>query len=559
MTLEHARAVADAAKAELGKNDATKDAKHMHRTAVLDAVDGFAVMARDCPVEWHRFIQGMPSMGLSADVAGLKATVNAILTAERRAKAVQRKEAVTSVPKPSAQIERLTDLGNGRRFVRLEGKNFRYCSTTAAGGWLRWTGQRWEPDDTGAHARAAKRIPDSIRADADRVARVARDSATGDPDVAAEKAYGECMAWADASESAGGLDAIIRVAKTEKELVVRRAELDADPWTFNTPAGTLSLRTGEVRPNRREDLLTQIGGVGYDPAATCPRWARFVLEIMDGDPEMAAYLQRIVGYAMVGEVREAAFFIFWGNGRNGKGTFVERIRKVLGSYACNTPTSTFVNRRDGIPNDLAALDGRRMVTMSESEGGAPLEEALVKQVTGGDPMTARFMRGEFFDFIPVFTPILSTNNKPVVKGMDPAIWSRLHMVPFTVSFVGREDLDLKHALDAELPGILNWCLDGLADWRDNGLKVPAKATAAGLVYRAEMDVVGRFLEDCTRPSTVDNADNTELYRAFVKWSQDNGEREKSQRWLTQALQNRNMEQVCASRKYWRGVELLTSK
>lgn len=560
MTAADARKVVQAARLELGTGDATREHRAACERSLTAAREGFAEMAKESPAEWTGVQSDMVVWGIREGVRDAlgKAVAAIVAQSAKNAKAAK-KSAPVLTPPDAPGIERLTDLGNARRFVRLEGKNFRFCSTTAAGGWLRWTGQRWEPDDTGAHARAAKRIPDCIRADADRAARLARDSASGDPDVAAEKAYGECMAWADSTESAGGLDAIIRVARTEQELIVRRPELDADPWTFNTPTGTLSLRSGEVHPNRRSDLLTQIGGVGYDPTATCLRWARFVLEIMDGDAEMVAYLQRIVGYAMVGEVREAAFFIFWGNGRNGKGTFVERIRKVLGTYACNTPTGTFVNRRDGIPNDLAALDGRRLVTMSESSDGAPLEEALVKQVTGGDPMTARFMRGEFFDFIPVFTPILSTNNKPVVKGMDPAIWARLHMVPFTVSFVGREDHDLKHVLDAELPGILNWCLDGLADWRDNGLKVPAKAKAAGLVYRAEMDVVGRFLEDCTRPSTVENADNTELYRAFVRWSQDNGEREKSQRWLTQAMQNRQLEQVCASRKYWRGIELLASK
>lgn len=544
--------------AELGTGDATREQQRAHTRALAAARDGFAEIARADPAEWAGMYADLARLGIRADMLAIKQAVAAIVAqAERRDKVERKAARVTEVPDcQGPEIERLTDLGNARRFVRLEGRNFRYCSTTAAGGWLRWTGQRWEPDDTGAHARAAKRIPDSIRADADRAARSARGSADGDPDVAAEKAFGECMAWADQTESAGALDALIRVAKTEAPLIVRRTELDADPWTFNTPAGTMSLRSGEVHPNRREDLLTQIGGVGYDPAATCPRWARFVSEIMDGDAEMVSYLQRIVGYAMVGEVREAAFFIFWGSGRNGKGTFVERIRKVLGTYACNTPTTTFVNRRDGIPNDLAALDGKRLVTMSESDSGAALEEGLVKQVTGGDPMTARFMRGEFFDFIPVFTPILSTNNKPVVKGMDPAIWSRLHLVPFVVSFEGREDHGLKHALDAELPGILNWCLDGVADWRDHGLKVPAKAKAAGVGYRSEMDVVGRFLEDRTRPSTVENADNTDLYRAFVTWCQDNGEREKSQRWLTQALQNRRLEQVCASRKYWRGLELL---
>lgn len=464
-------------------------------------------------------------------------------------------------PDTDRALERLTDLGNARRFVASQGRDFRWCPSTGHGGWLHWTGSRWEPDEGGAAVRAAKRVSRVVRGEVARagaeataraIAKAEQTGATVDG-KAAEKAIASHLAWADTSEGVSRIDAVLTVARTEPEIVVRRDQLDADLWTFNTPTATLDLKNGSVRPNRREDLLMHVGGVGYDPNARCPRWAKFVDEVMDGDQEMVAYLQRIAGYCMVGVIREAAFFIFWGGGRNGKGTFVERIRKVLGSYAANTPTSTFVARRDGVPNDLAALVGKRMVSLSESEEGARLEEALVKQVTGKDPVSCRFMRAEWFDFVPQFTPILSCNDKPVVKGMGAATWGRLHLVPFVVSFEGREDLGLADALDAESAGILNWCLDGLAEWRDTGLRPPEKAKQAGRAYRGEMDIIGRFLEDRVESSPFGTVGNGDMYRAFVTWCTDNGERERSQRWLTQHLSARGYEQD--SRRAWLKVGL----
>jgi putative DNA primase/helicase len=471
-------------------------------------------------------------------------------------------------PGPDDALERLTDLGNARRFVRRYGADFRWCPTTPHGGWLHWSGAHWKPDEGGHSGRAAKGISRVVRGEAARAGVEARAFSLAHPvadisadDVAAaaakaeRQAVGAHMAWADTSESLGRLDAVLSVARTEEAIIVRRDQLDADLWLFNTPAGTLDLRNGAASPNRREDLLMHIGGTAYDAAARCARWEQFVREVMDGDEEMVRYLQRIAGYCMVGVVREAAFFIFWGGGRNGKGTFVERIRKVLGTYASNTPTSTFVARRDGVPNDLAALVGKRMVTLSEVEEGARLEESLVKQVTGKDPVSARFMRAEYFDFVPQFTPILSCNDKPVVKGMGPATWSRLHLVPFVVSFEGREDLGLADDLDAESAGILNWCLDGLADWRDNGLRPPGKAKLAGATYRSEMDIIGRFMEDRIEVSPLGCITNGDLYRAFVGWCDENGERDKSQRWLTQHMTGRGHLQKAGTRS-WPGLALV---
>ena len=554
--LAEARAMCARSLSALYADQTTRDERQAIGRELAGSVDLLAELPRAEWVTWCAAAE--QAGGFAAAVKSLKSAVKAHQDDAAHAAKAARK----AKPEPTEQrdhaLDRCTDLGNAKRFVRHVGRDYRWCPTTAHGGWLHWSGARWEPDAAKASARAAKSLSRVIRGEAPRAAQEARDSCRyGDPDDAAETAYAEWMTWADTSENAARLEAILSVTATEPEIIVKAEHLDADPWLFNAPNATLELRSGQVRENRREDLLMHVGGVPYDPTAACPRWAQFVHEIMGGDLEMVAYLQRIAGYCMVGVVREAAFFIFWGSGRNGKGTFVERIRKVLGTYAADTAPDTFVGRKSGgIPNDIAALVGKRMVTMSEIEEGAKLEESLVKRVTGKDPVTARFMRAEFFSFIPSFTPILSCNDKPVVKGMGPATWGRLHLVPFTRSWEGREDLGLADDLDKEAAGILNWCLDGLAAWRDHGLAVPEKAKLAGEAYRAEMDIVGRFLEECTAQSTIASCENADLYNAFTAWLAENGEFKRSHRWLTQQLKNRKYELVDGHRRTWRGLVIV---
>lgn len=579
---------------DIGPNPACVRAKDLLRRAVTpntedrtairqelsSATADFAVLAKSEPGAWESFL-----VQLSA-IQGFGALARDL----RRAVKAAKREAETVVPaiveQPSIQeknwplegvaLERLTDLGNARRFVLAVGRDVRWCAPFPFDGWLTWTGSRWAHDETGAAMRLAKRIPRFIRAEAPRALREAAERAGGDA-KAGRKAYAEWTEHADHSESATRLQAILIVARTEPEIVVARDRFDVNPLRFNTPTGTVYLDTGVVYPCARGDLLMHEAGTGYNPSATCPRWEAFVLQIMDGDVEMVAYLQRIAGYCLLGELREPAFFIFWGSGRNGKGTFVERLRKVLGTYAANTPTSTFVDRKDGsIPNDLAALAGKRLVTLSESEEGERLEESLVKQLTGGDPITARFMRGEFFEFKPVCKPILSTNDKPAIRGIGPALRARLHLVPFTVSFEGREDFTLGKSLDEESSGILNWCLQGLdmylhgdetapEGWRRKpGLHKPQKVNDAVTEYMAEMDLLGRFLAERVKvlsPIERENragANNTDLYASFKEWCLDGGERPRSQRWLTMELKSRNFEQSRDGARNWPGLELVVS-
>ena len=519
-----------------------------------ESLADLAELAAAHPLEWGQFTITLAAVeGMTEPCRRLERAVKAAMM---RPQVVEYREDTTAEwPLAGVELQRLTDLGNARRWVQRYGRDYHWCADSSHGGWIAWTGSRWQPDRKNRAHHDAKAMSDLVRAEAARAAREAQEKEGGE---AGAMAYKEWMQWAQASEAGPRIRSVLDIAHSDPLVSIDIDAFDQDPMLFNTPGETLQLYPGEVRPHRREDLLMHQGGVAFDPNARADRWAEFVLEIMGGDVEMAAYLQRIAGYCMTGVLREPAFFIFHGNGRNGKGTFVERIRKVLGTYAANTPTSTFLAKNDGgIPNDVAALKGRRMVTMSETESGAKLEEALVKQVTGKDPVSARFMRGEFFDFIPLFKAILQTNHQPTVKNMDDGIWSRIFLVPFNVSFKGREDTTLDAKLDVELPGILNWMLDGVIEWKEKGLSPPERAVKAVAKYKEDMDVIARFLEDCTIRSSMDSTTNPEMFAAWKEWCQENNEREGSQRNFTQRMEARgDLVHSKASGRPWEGIKLL---
>jgi len=304
----------------------------------------------------------------------------------------------------------LSELGNARRLVMLHGEDMRHCASLPGTGWLLWDGSRWAPDLTGQIMRWAKTLPDVLRAEAER------------------------RGWAQRCEAARTLSNSLTLLRTESTVPVTVQQLDADPWLLGTPGASVDLRTGVGREPARGDMMTRLTGVGYDRDAECPLWEAFLLDVMAGQPEMVAYLQRAVGYSLVGSTDEQVLLVLHGSGANGKSTFLETIRAVAGDYTRNVPADSLVGRREGtIPNDLAMLQGARFVTASETAENRPLDEALVKALTGGEPVTARYLNREFFEFQPQFTIWLATNHKPRVKGTDHGIWRRIHLVPFSVT------------------------------------------------------------------------------------------------------------------------------
>ncbi len=350
----------------------------------------------------------------------------------------------------------------------------------------------------------------------------------------------ELAKWARSSESRGRIQAMIELAKSEAAIPVSPTQLDADAWLLNCANGTIDLRIAKLSPHRREDLNTKIVPVEYDPEARCPLFKEFLRQILKNNSELINFLQRSIGYALTGSTVEQVLFILWGGGANGKSTFLEVIRAVLCEYGRTADAALLMHKNhDGVRNDVARLAGARFVSTSETEAGRHLAEVLVKQLTGGDKVAARFLYSEFFEFDAQFKLFLTTNHKPVIRGTDNAIWRRIRLVPFEVTIPQeKQDRELPLKLRAELQGILAWAVRGCLRWQKSGLGQPEKVSTATAAYREEMDVIGTFLKDCCAVKKDARVAPANLYAAYKKWCEASGERPLTQQKLGTALEDR---------------------
>jgi putative DNA primase/helicase len=284
--------------------------------------------------------------------------------------------------------------------------------------------------------------------------------------------------------------------------------------------GTLDLSTGKLREARREDLITRATDVPYDPLATAPRWERFLYEVFGGDSEIIEYVQRAVGYSLTGDTREQCFFLLCGSGANGKTTFLETIVRLLGTHASTAAFSAFLvqHNQGGPRNDLAALCGARFVKAAEAEHKARLDEAVMKQLTGEDTISVRFLFREVFEYRPQFKIWLATNHKPAIWETSDAIWRRIKLIEFNRQFAGLlADVALRRKLQMELPGILAWAVRGCLEWQKYGLREPQRISRATLGYRQESDQVGRFFKDRCDLQPARQTPAKELYDDYVLW------------------------------------------
>jgi len=434
-----------------------------------------------------------------------------------------------------------TDLGNARLFADLYAEDLRYSPGM---GWLIWDGKRWSRDELGSVMERAKALTDWLV-----------QKAGSFRDVKMQMAV---MAHALSSQSSRAIKAMVELAQSETHLAVASSAFDVDPWLFNCLNGTLDLRTGQLRKHRREDLLTKIAGCRFDPLAACPLWEKFLGRVFAGDLELMGFLQRAAGYTLTGSTCEHVLFVLYGTGLNGKTTLLELIRAILGDYVMQADFNTFLERRqDGPRNDLARLKGARMVTAVEAGAGRTLAEAVVKQATGGDTITARFLYHELFEFVPEFKLFLATNHKPLIKGSDYGIWRRIRLLPFGVTIPPEErDRNLIEKLKTELPGILAWMVRGCQEWQRVGLQEPEMVVEATENYRTEMDVLGDFLETCCVLRANASVLATPLYTAYRIWAEDNGERVMSKRSFGMRLSERRFQKAKSNGiVIWLGIEL----
>jgi putative DNA primase/helicase len=444
-----------------------------------------------------------------------------------------------------------SDYTNACALVRDHGRDLRYCWPWKK--WLRWTGSYWRADETGAVRQKAKQVIKRLAGNAEHL-----------EDDSAVKAL---MKHVKTSLSMAATKAMIESAQDETDIPILPEDLDTNPWLLNCANGTLDLQTGLLRPHDRSDLLTRLIHTAYDPGATCPTWEIFLWRIMGGtmipddqdtstDELMAReradiraralidFLQKAIGYSLTGDISEQCLFVFHGEGANGKSTLLELLQALLGDYAQSTPSASLLAKEhhEDIPNDIARLRGARLVTAVEIGEGKRLNEELIKRLTGGDTITARFLHAEFFDFKPVFKLFIACNHLPAIRGTDRAIWRRVRLIPFTVTIPDDEqDKDLAAKLNAELPGILAWAVRGCLAWRRDGLGTPDVVRAATQDYRASQDVIGRFIDErCLRNSQVRVKAST-LYDAYKKWCEAGGEYAVSSRELGIKLSERGLE------------------
>jgi putative DNA primase/helicase len=458
--------------------------------------------------------------------------------------------------KLGAWPRRSTDLGNAGRLIRGFGPDLRYC--TALKSWMYWEGGVWTADTTQRIYEYARRTIEGIWEDA--------------RDMRFDKEHRQALAkWAASSERRGSIESMIALAQHESGVPISTADLDTNDWIFVVPNGTLDLadeawRSGcgplPLRPHERRHLSTQSSPVEYDPHAGCPRWLEF-LDVVLGDqqgsarPDLVRFVQKAVGYTLTGSCREHCLFILHGTGRNGKSTFLETLRAVIGTYSRSSQFTTFLEQphNAGPRNDLARLRGARFVTAIETDHSKKLAESVIKQITSDDTITARFLYKEPFEFRPKLKLWLAANHLPQIVGVDEGIWRRIRTVPFDVRIPDDQvDRSLSAKLRAEYPGILKWALEGCRMWlRDGGLEPPASVVEAIQDYKRWMDRIGEFLETECLIGAEHSCSSRALYRRYHEYCEESKCRPLSKNVFSMRLLERDLKTEKLDKVKRRGV------
>lgn len=404
------------------------------------------------------------------------------------------------------------DTGNAKRFTDAYGEVIRYSYIRK--NWYFYDGKIWLIDQQGMIKNIADKVIEKMKNEPIHVM-------DGVDEEEATKAFNKHL---KSSRGSNGKTNMIK--ESEHLLPIKPHEFDNELDLFNVQNGYLDLRTGKLHNHDKTKFFTKISSVEYTDKIDCPLWIEFLNQIFDGNQELIEYMQRAVGYSLSGSTEEQMMFILYGNGRNGKSVFLDIITEIFGNYATNIQPQTIMVKQQssGANSDIARLDGARLVTTTEPNEGVRLDEGLVKQLTGGDKVTARFLYENEFDFMPQFKLWMATNHKPIIRGTDDGIWRRMAIIPFTVQ-IPKEKVDkrLKHKLRRELKAILHWAVEGYIKWRENGLPEPQVIKDQRDEYRTEMDAVEAFIEECCNRGTNLEVQAKDLYQAYREWAGDNGQ------------------------------------
>lgn len=431
---------------------------------------------------------------------------------------------------------RLTELGNAERIAHEYGHVIKYVSDM---GWLIWDGKRWKLDTKKEIERITAKVLRSLYKSED-------ESETK---------------WARMCERRN-----IRMNSIKDLMPLvpgERQDFDRHKYLLNVENGIVDLQTGKLQPHDRELGLTKITNVSFDEKAKCPEWLNFLEQIFQGDKELIEYMQRLIGYSLTGEITEQIMVFMIGGGSNGKSTFINTIKDLMGEYGKQAKSDTFIKKKEtGANNDIARLVGARFVSAIESEDGEQLSESFVKQITGGEPVLARFLRQEYFEFVPEFKVFFTTNHKPVIKGVDEGIWRRVRLVPFNLQLPKeKRDKKLPEKLSLEMSGILNWAIEGCLKWQQSGLNDPAIVMKATGDYKEEMDILGPFLFERCYIAENQKISAKELYEVYSNWCFQNGEFALKNRAFYRALETKGLkkERGAGNKFFIHGVTLQERK
>jgi P4 family phage/plasmid primase-like protien len=417
------------------------------------------------------------------------------------------------------------------QFARLHSDKLKYCHHRGA--WYEWTGTYWRIEETRLAFDWCRTLCRKLNTE-------------GKTSIA----------------KAGTAASVEKFAQADRAFAVTSNIWDRDSWLLGTPGGTVDLRTGELKTSRQSDYITKQTLIAPSEDCSAPRWFQFLHEATRGDTQLIHFLWQMSGMCLTGSIREHALFFIYGDGGNGKGTFLNVLISILNNYATTAAMDTFTaSKSERHSTDLAMLRGARLVTASETEAGKSWAEAKVKQLTGGDPITARFMRKDNFTYLPEFKLVIIGNYKPVLRNVDDAAKRRFNIIPF-VHRPAKKDLQLDEKLREEYPAILRWMIDGCLDWQKQGLVRPESVRETTDSYFDDQDLFGRWIEECTKPGIWESS--SKLFESWKIFAERNGENAGNSKRFGERMAQKGYEPKRdrfyeALARGYRGVELIINE
>ena len=436
----------------------------------------------------------------------------------------------------------LSELGNAERLVSKFGDDLLYCPQKKC--WYTWTGRRWKEDESGKINIYAKKTIREIYQEALLVTKT----------ETRKKLFGHALK----SESAFGIKNILELAQSEPGVSVSVNDFDNIPYYLNCLNGTIDLRTGNLESHKREDLLTHMIKVEYNKSFDCPKFRNFITQIMNNNANLVSYVRKIIGYSLTGYTREQCYFVFYGSGSNGKSTLLNVLRELLGSFVKNIDFTSLTYSGHSARGDLARLIGARVVTCVEVEPKKVVNETVINRITGGDPITVKKIYCDPFEYLPRYKIFIAGNDKPNLEGLKHATWRRIRLIPFSVQFEKGKGLNdkLTEELLEELPGILNWAVEGCLEWQKEGLEPPKEVEVVTSAYRTEKDTVIEFLNEACVANPQASVKSSDLYQSYQSWCMGNDKTTLGKKHFSESLRSKGFKKVkMQAMQQWIGIEV----